>query len=190
MLRNGSYLVATALTLVIVAGIASGCETATDNTFKGHGISFRYPKNWERTAFPGESAQNAGGLWTEALKPRSSSSGADEIFVSEYRTPVAITKRNRASYTDEVTSAVSSVATRAGGSLLAGPTMVSMGGLPGYGFRIRAKTRRNLSSESRILLVWNGKSEYYLNCQHDADGRYAGEVEHACDQIIRSFGLD
>lgn len=180
---------AAALAALIVAAISSGCDTAADRTYKGHGISFRYPKDWQPAAFTGLSAQNAGGLWTVAFKPRSSSSRADLVFMSEYRTPVAITRRNRATYTADVTSSVSNVATRAGGSLLAGPTMVSMGGLPGYGFRIRAKTRDNLSSESRILLVWNGKSEYYLNCQHEAAGRYSTEVERACDMIIRSFGL-
>ena len=190
MLRNGSYLLATALALAIVTGVTSGCDTATDKSYKGHGISFRYPKDWEPAVFTGERAQNASGIWSEALKPRSSSSKADMIFMSEYRTPVAITKQNRATYADEVASSVSNVATRAGGSLLAGPTMVSMGGLPGYGFRIRAKTRDNLSSESLILLVWNGRSEYYLNCQHEAGGRYAAEVERACDKIIDSFGLD
>ena len=189
MLRSGPYLVATALAVVIVAGVSSGCDTASDRTYKGHGISFRYPKNWQPAKFTGLSAKNASGLWTVAFKPGSSPSRADLVFMSEYRTPVAITKRNRATFTAQVTSSVSDVATRAGGSLLAGPTMVSLGGLLGYGFRIRAKTRGNLSSESRILLVWNGKSEYYLNCQHEAGGQHTAEVEHACDMVIRSFGL-
>ena len=189
MQRSGSYLVATTLALVIVTVVATGCDTATDRSYKGHGISFHYPKDWEPTVFTGESAQNARGLWTEAFKPRSSSSKADIIFMSEYRTHVAITERNRATYTAEISSSISNLATRAGGSLLAGPTMVSMGGLPGYGFRVRTKTRDNLSSESRILLVWNGKEEYYLNCRHESPNRHAADVERACDKIIGSFGL-
>jgi hypothetical protein len=190
MQRSGSYLVATTLALVIVTVVATGCDTATDRSYKGHGISFHYPKDWEPTVFTGESAQNARGLWTEAFKPRSSSSKADIIFMSEYRTHVAITERNRATYTAEISSSISNLATRAGGSLLAGPTMVSMGGLPGYGFRISAKTRDNLSSESRILLVWNGKREYYLNCQHDTASSHAAEIERGCNKVIGSFKLN
>jgi len=189
MLRSGSHLVAAALALGILAGAASGCGAPVDNGYEGHGVSFRYPKSWEPATFTGHNVQNASGLWTEAFKPRSSSSKANMIFISEYRTPVAITKRNRATYSEEVASSVSTVAMRAGGSLLAGPTMVSMGGLPGYAFRISATTRDNLSSQSRILLVWNGKSEYYLNCQHDTTGRYEPEIERACDKIIDSFEL-
>jgi PsbP-like protein len=189
MLRSSSYLVATALGLVILAGAASGCASSSGKSFRGHGVSFQYPKDWEPVTFTGNSAQNASGLWTEAFKPRSSSSKADVVFFSEYRTPVAITKRNRAIYSDEVASSVSEVAKQAGGSLLAGPSEVTMGGLPGYAFRISATTRDNLSSESRILLVWSGKREYYLNCQHDTSGSYAADVERGCKKIVGSFKL-
>jgi hypothetical protein len=189
MLRSSSYLVATALGLVILVGAASGCGNSSEKSFRAHGVSFQYPKNWESATFTGNSAQNARGLWTEAFKPRSSSSKADVIFVSEYQTPVAITKRNRAIYSDEVASSVSEVAKQAGGSLLAGPNEVTIGGLPGYAFRISATTRDNLSSASRILLVWSGKREYYLNCQHDTSGGYAAEVERGCKKIVGSFKL-
>ncbi|MGC9974789.1 MAG: hypothetical protein ABSC36_05305, partial [Gaiellaceae bacterium] len=124
----------------------------------------------------------------EAFKPPSSSK-ADMVFLTEYRTPVAITLENRATYSNEVTASVTSVAKQAGGALLAGPTPVSMGGLPGYGFRISAKTVNGLDSESRILLVWNGKTEYYLNCQHQVDGKIANEIESACKVIVGSFKL-
>src|SRR5664279_2225288 len=107
MLRNGSYLLAAALALAIVTGVTSGCDTATDRSYKGHGISFHYPKDWEPTVFTGGSAQNARGLWTEAFKPRSPSSKADILFMSEYRTHVAITERNRATYTAEISSSIS-----------------------------------------------------------------------------------
>ncbi len=189
MLRGRSHLAATALALVTLTGAASGCGASTDKSYEGHGVSFHYPGSWGPAVFTGQSAKNASGLWTEAFKPRSSSSGADVIFVSEYRTPVAVTKKNRATYSEQVGASVSSVAEQAGGALLAGPTMISMGGMPGYGFRVSATTRDNLSSESRILLVWKGKSEYYLNCQHDTSGKYAAEIERACAEIIDSFEL-
>jgi len=188
MRRSDSYLAATALALFFVIVSASGCG-ASDKSYNGHGVSFRYPGNWEPAKFRGLSAKNAGGLWTEAFKPRSSSSAADMIFISEFRTPVAITRQNRDIYSEEVATSVSSVVRQTGGALLAGPTMVSMGGLPGYGFRISEVTRDNLSSRSRIILVWNGTREYYLNCQHDSAGRFAVEIERACSQVVGSFRL-
>ena len=189
MLQRRSYLLASVLVPCLLAGTLSGCA-GKDRQYRGHGVSLHYPNNWERATFAGHSAQNASGLWTEAFKPRSSSSKADMIFISEYRTPVAITKQNRVIYSAEVVASVSNVAKQAGGSMLAGPTEVTMGGLPGYGFRISAKTRDNLSSESRILLVWSGKREYYVNCQHDTASSHAAEIERGCNKVIGSFKLN
>jgi hypothetical protein len=166
----------------------AGCGTSNEKSYEEHGISFHYPKSWKRARFSGLSAKNASGVWTEAFKPRSSSK-ADMVFITEYRTPVAITKQNRLSFSEDVASSVASVAKKAEGSLLAGPTLVSMGGLPGYGFHISATTVSGLSSESRILLVWNGKTEYYLNCQHQVGGKFANEIERGCKAIISSFTL-
>lgn len=177
------------LALAVLASVLAGCGTSNEKSYESHGISFHYPKSWKRAKFSGLSAQNASGVWSEAFKPRSSSK-ADMVFITEYRTPVAITKKNRSSYSDDVASSVASVAKQAEGSLVAGPTLVSMGGLPGYGFRISAKTVSGLSSESRILLVWNGKTEYYLNCQHKVDGRFATEIERGCRTIESTFELD
>jgi hypothetical protein len=189
MLRSGSYLVAAAMAFAIVTGVSSGCDSAADKSYEGHGISFRYPRSWEQASFAGAGDENPNGLWTEAFRPHSPSSRADMIFISEFRTPASITKQNRARYREEVASSVSNGAIRAGGSLLAGPTPVSMGGLPGYGFRISSRTRDNRSSRSRILLVWNGRSEYLLDCRYDAAGGDEVEIERTCNEIIESFEL-
>ncbi len=173
---------------MVLAGALAGCGTSNEKSFKKHGVAFNYPKSWQPAKFAGLSAQNASGLWTEAFKPPSPSK-ADMIFLTEYRTPVAITLQNRAIYASEIAASVTSVAKQAGGALLAGPTLVSMGGLPGYGFRISAKTVSGLDSESRILLVWNGTTEYYLNCQHQVSGEFANEIESGCKTIVGSFEL-
>lgn len=191
MLRRLSRVVAPLIALVVVAALAAGCSISfsSKGSFDKNGVSFHYPKDWEQAKFTGQSAQNAKGVWTEAFKPSSSSSKADIIFLTEYRTPVAITMKNRAVYVDEITSSVEAVTKRAGGALLAGPTMVTMGGMPGFSYRISATTVDGLNSESLILLVWNGKTEYYLNCQHDTNGTRAAEIERACKQVIDSFEL-
>jgi hypothetical protein len=178
---------ASVLALVVVsAAVLVGCGTSSEKSYQGHGVSFHYPKSWERAKFTGLSAKNASGVWTAAFKPPSSSK-ADVVFMTEYRTPVAINNQNRATYSDDVASSVANVAKQAGGSVLAGPTPVSMGGLPGFDFEISATTVSGLSSESRVLLVWNGKTEYYLNCQHVATGKLATEIERGCKAIISSF---
>jgi hypothetical protein len=184
--RKSLHLLISVLALVIVAaGVLTGCGSK-EHSYKGHGVSLHYPKNWERAKFTGLSAQNASGVWTEAFKPPSASK-ADVVFVTEYRTSVVITKQNRATYSAGVASSVATVAKQAGGSMLSGPTPVSMGGLPGYGFRISATTVSGLSSESRILLVWNGHTEYYVNCQYRVGGKLEAEIERGCKTVIGSF---
>ena len=42
---------------------------------------------------------------------------------------------------------------------------------------------------SRLVLVFNKRTEYFLNCQHVKDGPLAAEIEGGCDQLIRSFRL-
>jgi hypothetical protein len=125
---------------------------------------------------------------TAAAKDPASTT-ADIVFLTEFRTPVAITKTYLAASVDSITASVAQVAQKAGGSLLAGPTEVTMGGLPGYEYRISAKTVRNRKSASRLVVVWNGKTEYSLNCQHLVGGTRAVVIERGCKMIVDSFKL-
>ena len=64
-----------------------------------------------------------------------------------------------------------------------------MGNMPGYGFRISAITVHGRKSASRLVIVWNGKTEYFLNCQHLVTGTRAAEIEKGCQMIAGSFKL-
>lgn len=177
--------------LAVSVGTLSGCGAAktkdsrASHVFSGHGVSFRYPNNWRQIKPKGLSGR---GLWTVMVEP-SNSSGADIAFLTEYRNPRAVTKKNLAAQTPGITSVVAGVARRAGGALLSGPTPIAMGGLPGYGFRISAIASEKRPSSSRLVLVWKGKTEYFLNCQHLTQGVLGGEIERGCKTIIASFKL-
>ena len=189
-MRRKSCLIVLALALAVSA--CTGCSaigSKKSGTFHGHGISFRYPKNWAKATSTGVSSQDRSAAWTEAFSPPSSSK-ADAVFISESKTPVAITRPKLAAYASDIANTVSQLAKRAGGSLLAGPKLVSMGGLPGYSFRISAKTSGGVDSESRILMIWNGTTEYLLNCQHQTGGKAVAEIERGCKMIIASFKVD
>jgi hypothetical protein len=45
-----------------------------------------------------------------------------------------------------------------------------------------------LVSSAGIRFVFDGTTEYYLNCQHTAEK--AGEVELGCEQVVRTFKVD
>jgi len=112
---------------------------------------------------------------------------ADIAFITEFRTSFAISKESLAANSGSISASVARFARQAGGSLLAGPTEVTMGGLPGYEFRISAKTIRGRSSASRLVIVWKGATEYSLNCQHLVGGTRAAEIERGCKMIVGSF---
>ena len=166
----------------------SGCGTTEqkgDHVYKANGVSFRYPHGWRQIKPKGLEER---GLWTVMIAP-SDSAGFDIAFVTEYRTTSAITEKNLASKESGITSTVARAARQAGGALLSGATPITMGGLPGYTFQISARVESRPST-SHLVLVWNGKTEYFLNCQHLTKGMLGGEIERGCGEIIDSFKLD
>jgi hypothetical protein len=173
--------------IAVTPAALSGCgstEKKGDHVYMGNGISFRYPQDWKTIEPQGLKGR---GLWTVMVAPRDSS-GTDVAFVTEYRTPKTITKKNLASKKPGITSTVAEVARQAGGALLSGPTPTTMGNLPGYRFRISA-TVDSRPSTSRLVLVWKGRTEYFLNCQYLTKGMLGAEVERGCRMIIGSFEL-
>jgi hypothetical protein len=191
-MRRRFYLLASVLALVGV-GMLVGCGS-NDREYKGHGISFRYPRNWAPAESRGVNVSTSSGVWTEMFSPSAAAKDpagttADIVFITEFRTSVAVTKKSLAASVDSITESVTQVAQKAGGSLLAGPTEVTMGGLPGYEYRISAKTVRGRESASRLVVVWDGSTEYSLNCQHLVGGTRAAEIERGCKMIVGSFKL-
>ena len=173
--------------VAVSIGALSGCgatEKKGDHIYVGNGVSFRFPHDWKTIKPQGLKGR---GLWTVMVAP-SDTSGTDIAFVTEYRTPRTITKKNLSSKKSGITSTVTGVARQAGGALRSGPTPITMGGLPGYGFRISAPVESRPST-SRLVLVWKGRTEYFLNCQYLTKGVLGAEIERGCRMIIASFKL-
>jgi hypothetical protein len=176
------------IAFAVSAWTLSGCgstEKKGSNVYKGHGVSFRYPHGWRQLKPHGLGQP---GLWTVMVAP-SSSPGADLAFLTAYRTPKVITRKNLASKKPSITSTVAGAAQESGGALRSGPTPITMGGLPGYGFKITIVASENRPSASRLVLVWKGKTEYFLNCQYLTKGVLGAEIERGCRMIVASFRL-
>ncbi len=173
--------------------LLSGCggeetQGAGDNVFAARGVSFTYPATWRRVDSERLSAESGNAIWTEMFAP-ASSSGEDIVYVTEYRTPRTITKKTLKANAKSITDTARTLARQAGGRLLEGPSYVSMGGLPGYDFEVSASTIQDRPIRSRLLLVWNGKTEYALGCQYLDRGELAAEVSRGCRMIVSSFEL-
>lgn len=194
MLRRRLVLLVSLLGLAVLVGTLAGCGGG-DREYKDHGVSFKYPHDWAPAESKGVNVKTSSGVWTEMFAPKAASKDpagttADIIFLTEFETPVAVTKKTLAASTDSITGSVTQVAEKAGGELLGGPTEVTMGDLPGFEYRISAETIKGRKSESRLVIVWNGKTEYSLNCQHLVSGSLADEIEQGCTMVVESFKLD
>ena len=173
-----------ALVPLVAIALVSGCGGSKAHEVRSHGIVLVYPKGWSRLRQTSMTAQRGTELWSELVGPAKKTT--DLVILSAYDTPVAITSANASRYADEVKGAIASLALRAGGRLLSGPSPVTMGGFPGYGFVTTALSDQTLV-ESRLVLVWKGKTEYFLNCQYDPTGTGKTEIERGCKTIIASF---
>jgi len=196
MSRRNLSLLISVFALAVLVGATAGCGSSNgDRKYEGHGVSFNYPRNWAPAESQGVNIKTSSGLWTKMFSPTAAAKDpagttADIIILSEFATDVAVTKKSLAASVNNITASVAQVAKKAGGKLLDGPTEVTMGGLPGYEYRISAETVKGRRSESRLVIVWNGRTEYSLNCQHLVSGTLAGEIERGCKMVVESFKLD
>jgi hypothetical protein len=185
------------LLVIVAALVAAASLTASPagaasplNRYGKHGISFRYPGTWKPMKPGTLAAQRGSSLWTEWLGPPPPAQAtvlSDLVMLSAYHTPTAITRKNARLYAGQIAALVAGVAKRAGGKVLSGPKIMRMGGLPGYGFRIRALASKRTRVESRLVLVWKGKTELFLNCQHAVGGSRKAAIEKGCATIVGSF---
>jgi hypothetical protein len=73
------------------------------------------------------------------------------------------------------------------GTVQAGPEEITAADKPGL--RIRATgTLDGTPYETTIVFIFDGTTEYYLDCQSTAE--WAEEIERGCQQIVRTFSVE
>jgi len=200
---------ATAAALVTMVARADDLPGA----YGGHGVSFSYPTTWLHG--PGQFEVTAGTpLWQEFFapatapvtptppspptdpsqpppqpQPQPQTVQRDLVAVAAFHTNIAITKKLLPRLKPVLAVMVSRLAAQTGGALLRGPQRVTIGGMAGYRFQTTSKLDPATTTESRLVFVFKGRMEYFLNCQHVQNGTYATEIEGGCDQVMKSFRL-
>ena len=150
-------------------------------TFNGHNVSFSYPAGWQPIPIGQESGSQGTPLWSEAF-------GVDDasfVLVRQYNQTLAITASNIDQHTSELTAQIQALYTQAGGSMQSGPTKLTMGGFPALGYSGTAVNPSAVSVKDRIVLAFNGTTEYFVNCQ--STGTSTSTVDAGCDEIISTF---
>ena len=167
------------LPALLLAGLA-GCS---GNTFNEHGISFQYPEEWQEipgVQFRSSTAGNQVARETIGLDTR------NWATIAIYRINVPITAANLANFKDQITASIRDLTRRANGRIEGGPHRVTMGTFPGFRYEISGRSPDGVRVFSRIVLVFDETTEYFLNCQHTA--ARTEEIQAGCDEIMETFG--
>jgi hypothetical protein len=171
MRRSALFLIGAALVLC-TAACGGGAGSAETFDAGGIGVTFKYPSEFapiKNISF----AQSAGA--EPAARAGVSVDSVNAIIVSRYDLRLAITSSNLARFKGEVDNVISQLA----GKQVYGRN-VEFGGLPGYEYSISVTKPPN--GLSRLLVLFDGATEYLINCQSTPDKR--DTVEAACQMAL------
>ena len=165
-----------ALTFILIAATAAcgGGDGEGTETFEeeGFALTFEYPSSLEETSDVSYSS-TAGGAAEDAR-----ALGLDDrnaIIVSRYGLNVAVTAENVDQVKPEADDLISGLA----GTELSGK-QVEISGFPGFEYEFDLKDPPE--GRSRLFMLFDGKTEYTLNCQSTPDKR--DELQAACRQAV------
>lgn len=169
------------LILVVLAGLGvSACGSEEDTSFqaKGFGITFEYPEGFEESDDVTINQQQG----SQAEDSRAVGLDDDNgIIVQRYKLQESISEDNldlaKAEF-DALVAQLSPDAPR-------GET-TEVGGLPALLYS-RVPVRSIKDGESRLVVVFDGATEYLINCQSTPGKR--SEVNEACDMAVETLEL-
>jgi uncharacterized RDD family membrane protein YckC len=147
------------------------------STYRAHGVSFNYPAEWQEGGSAG--SVPVGPVRRKLWNAAAALDRWDWIQVAAYRLPNPVT----------ITPAVRTLVTRklhwVGDVILAGPEMITMGGMPGLLARGGWINQQETYIVDTVVFAFDGTTEYVLTCEHTPAN--AGQVKRACGQLIRTF---
>jgi hypothetical protein len=160
---------------------ASGAPTTSGRTYRGNGVSFSYPAEWKTFGDVSTSASAGDRVWGTTV----GLDGHDLVNVARYTLSVPITDETIATRTEAIRAQLENLFAQAGGSLSSGPSRLRMADLPALAFAGTAHDPEGRPVHERLVLAFDGTSEYFVNCQYDDAART--EILAGCDQIVSSF---
>jgi hypothetical protein len=161
--------------------------------YRGHGVSFKYPAKWHKVD---ELEAPTVGQWYVAF-------GFDDLnFIRVYHdllgqgdfdpdalgqsTPV--TAKNLDAFKAGFAALVRQRWKEYGGAMQGGPEKRTIAGRPALQFRATREAEEAFRPVSMMLFVFDGTSEYQLECYHTREAR--AEIERGCAEFVRTFKVE
>ena len=184
-MRNSSLLLALAVALLLSAcgssdgggGGGGGPKTDTE-TFEaeGIGITFEYPPEMEQASdltvdqSVGAQAKAEGGVGYDTR---------NVIFVQRFDLERSIGKEELGAIKPQVDSLFEQGTGKPGDG-----EETEIGGLPALEYE-SAPTKGRPGEQARLLVLFDGDTEYTINCQSDEERRE--DIEEACDTVVETL---
>ena len=172
---------APALLLIVLAALAlAACGGSGSATFEDDGapFTFEYPKDLQRVfANTGREIQGVKPAYKVAL-------GTDEtnvVVVAEYKLAKDVSKLKPAKLAVAVERSARALA-RALKGTVPKRSDAELGGLPATQFEFQTQGD---TLTTRLLYAFEGKTQYFLRCQWNADGKDA--IPGACEKVAETF---
>lgn len=155
----------------------AACGSSDPEMFdeEGFAITFEYPGDFERTT--DVNAERGVGEAEESVALAMSEDNA--IFVQRYDLGESVTPANVKS----VKRQLDKVLSRLAGTEVSGK-QIDAGGLLAFRYEID-KLQQPEDGRSTIVAVFDGDTEYFINCQSVPDGRE--ELDEACERAIETL---
>jgi hypothetical protein len=163
------------------AATTPAVDRAGGRTFSDEGVSFSYPRRWRPLDLTDSSASTGSQVWSRTFGV----DGRNIATVAAYELGTSITEANIDARSPAIREQLDSLFAQAGGALETGPTVAEMGGLPALSFTGTARNPSGHTVHSRLILAFDGTTEYFVNCQYDDGGR--DEMLSACDRLVSTF---
>ena len=160
---------------------SSASSAPAGQTFSDHGVTFSYPDSWKTITGTTTTASAGSATWSESVGV----SPIDLVLVSEYPLAVTVDPMNMDPIEVEATNTIGGLFKQGGGTMESGPTRSTMGGFPSLEYTGTVKAPDGTLVSSRVILAFNGTTEYFVNCQ-STDAQKA-EISAGCDQVVASF---
>ena len=162
--------------MLVVLALVAGCGDSDDDPQMfdedGFAITFEYPGDFERTEDV-KLTQTAGDAEKTVALAKSEDNA---IFVQRYSLNRAVTDKDAKAVQEELDSVLSELA----GTDVTGK-QIEVGGPLAFRYEI-AELETPEDGSSTIVAVFDGTTEYFINCQSVPDGR--DELEAACERAI------
>jgi PsbP-like protein len=156
-----------------------------DNTFEGDGYSFTYPESWSQREAEARYQRTDVQASSFVFGPEE---GANGLILDVGQVGLAVTENNIDLISAQFAGEIEQLFQQAQGEVTKGPTRLTVGGLPALRFEASALTPDGVRARSRVTVVFNGTTQYFLNCQFTSE--QAEEMKRGCDQVVRSFRVD